>query len=133
MNLQLTWNNVKRSLTPPRRDQVRDPRKAFMIGFLCGPIGLGVYLRSWVDLGASLAAFALLVCLPWFDSPGLRPLAWALWGSWAALRARQMNRALEASRSSTPRSDRLVVAIPTPAVDGDTSVRSSSEASAQAL
>lgn len=66
----------------PVRD--RSPLVAFFAGFLFGPFGVGLYLRSWGDFIVSLG----LVVLGTMMTAGLgAPFFWVLCGVWGAARA----------------------------------------------
>lgn len=62
---------------------------AFFAGFLFGPIGLGIYLRSGVDFLMSLG----LVVVGSIMTVGIgAPFFWALCGFWGAMRVAQSKR-----------------------------------------
>lgn len=62
----------------------RNPLVAFFAGFLLGPFGVGLYLRSWGDFVVSLG----LVILGSIVTAGLgAPFFWVLCGVWGATRA----------------------------------------------
>lgn len=42
----------------------RNPWKAYVIGFLFSGLGLGIYLRSWVDLLVPTGMWLLLIAVP---------------------------------------------------------------------
>ena len=132
MKLESFLYKIKRLLTPPRRDEVRDLRKALLAGFICGPLGIGIYLRSWADLIASIITFIVLNSVLKLDGPRLDPLFWFLWGTWAVLRARHLNQALQASNQTTPTASDSVAPVPIVAVEGDTPLIPSSDAPAAA-
>lgn len=58
---------------------------AFFAGFLFGPFGTGVYLRSWTDFFVPLG----LIFAGTFLTAGLgAPVFWMLCGAWGAVRVR---------------------------------------------
>lgn len=63
----------------------KTPGRAFLFGFLFGPIGVGIYLRSWGDFAATLA----LVLIGSFTTAGVAaPVFWMLSGAWAHARVK---------------------------------------------
>lgn len=66
----------------------KSPPVAFLMGFLFGPIGVGLYLRSFTDFavsGAMVVAGSMLTV-------GIgAPLFWCLCGLWAAVRVANSN------------------------------------------
>ncbi|MGH7243431.1 MAG: hypothetical protein ACREJD_08455 [Phycisphaerales bacterium] len=61
---------------------------AFFAGFLFGPIGVGIYLGSFVDFILSLG----MVIAGSIMTAGIgAPVFWALCGAWAAARVRNSN------------------------------------------
>lgn len=75
--LRNIWNTTKRAYTVPPRGESGRLVHVGLMGFLTGPIGVGVLLRSWLD------TLALLVVLVITD-PFLSPLMfWAVCSGWA--------------------------------------------------
>lgn len=62
---------------------------AFVLGFLFGPIGLAIYLQSWLDLGLGLLTILILIIV--IPGIGLLP-AWIFAGFYGALRVIYSNR-----------------------------------------
>lgn len=61
----------------------RNVSMAFVYGFLLGPLGIALVLKSWLDGFLSLAMCILLVLI----GPELPPLfLWALYGVWIVVR-----------------------------------------------
>lgn len=65
---------------------------AFFAGFLFGPFGVGLYLRSWSDF---IVLFGLIF-LGSFMTVGVgAPVFWMLCGAWGAARVNRSNKHLE--------------------------------------
>jgi hypothetical protein len=58
----------------------RSPWKAYVIGFLFSGLGLGLYLRSWVDLVVPTAVWLLLIALPGVTGFWLGAFLGGTWG-----------------------------------------------------
>lgn len=65
---------------------------AFFAGFLFGPIGVGVYLRSWSDF---IVLMGLLVLGAVMTAGVGAPVFWMLCGAWGASRVNRSNKLLE--------------------------------------
>lgn len=64
---------------------------AFFAGFLFGPFGVGLYLRSWSDFIVLIG----LMFLGTMMTVGIgAPVFWALCGAWGATRVNQSNKLL---------------------------------------
>jgi hypothetical protein len=71
------------------RLQGKNALVAFFVGFLFGPFGVGVYLRSWPDFIVTLG----LVLAGTVMTAGVgAPAFWVLCGVWAANRVTRSNR-----------------------------------------
>lgn len=68
----------------------KNPFVGFAVGFLFGPIGVGLYLQSAADFALALA----MVLLGAFFTAGIAaPVFWCLCGAWAFVRIRHSNAA----------------------------------------
>ncbi len=84
------------------------PLAGFVMGFLLGPLGVGIFLRSLLDFGLSAIACCLILSV--FEIKGI-PLCWMVCGGWVAFRVKyrlqSASRAVPARRnanSDQPRS-----------------------------
>jgi len=77
----------------PAFSKRKDPALALILGLLLGGIGLGIYLRSWLDAIFPLIVVILLSVK--FPSGGVLYGA-AIAGVWGCLRVLSSNRQLEA-------------------------------------
>jgi hypothetical protein len=80
----------KHSKSMPSVGSGKSAMLAFLMGFLFGPLGVGLYLRSLPDFFLSLA----LVLIGAFVTVGIgAPVFWCLCGAWAAVRVHNANKA----------------------------------------
>jgi hypothetical protein len=67
----------------------KSPLVAFVAGFLFGPFGLGLYLRSWADCFIPLT---LIIIGSVFTAGIATPLLWMLCGAWGWVRVSNSNK-----------------------------------------
>ncbi len=80
----------KHSKTMPSVGSGKSPLLAFIMGFVFGPLGVGLYLRSPLDGFLSLC----MVLIGAFLTVGIgAPVFWCLCGAWAAVRVHNANKA----------------------------------------
>lgn len=64
---------------------------AFFAGFLFGPFGVGIYLKSFADF---IVLMGLVLLGSVFTVGVAAPVLWVLCGAWGATRVNQANKAL---------------------------------------
>lgn len=77
--------NPRRWIAPSRPGRGKKPWLAFALGFLLGPVGIGLYLRSLMD-----ALLLLCIDLALFTIGGddIAPIMWLVGGFWGFVRVR---------------------------------------------
>lgn len=77
--------NPRRWITPSHPGRGKKPWLAFALGFLLGPVGIGLYLRSLMD-----ALLLLCIDLVLFTIGGddIAPIMWLVGGLWGFVRVR---------------------------------------------
>jgi hypothetical protein len=66
-------------INPPRPGRNKNPAVALLMGFLLGPIGVALYLRSLVDGGLSLVAVMLVMLLTGWSPEWVSAFVGAAW------------------------------------------------------
>jgi hypothetical protein len=83
-------DRIKRlASSPALRIDPTCPRHGFVLGFLLGPIGVGVLLRSVFDFLLSLAVCTAILTLCEYEA---MPLCWLFCGAWTAGRLHRRRR-----------------------------------------
>lgn len=67
----------------------KSPLVAFVVGFLFGPIGAGIYLGSFADFAMLLG---VILAGAFLTAGFAAPVAWVFSGVWAAHRVNQSNK-----------------------------------------
>ena len=109
----LVGHAFKHSKNMPPVGQGKNPLLGFVLGFLFGPIGVGIYLGSLGDFAITLG----LVLAGTFLTAGVAaPLLWTLCGAWALVRIKNSNSRVPAgdSEDSTSTSQGELDAITSP-------------------
>lgn len=75
---------------PPLKEK-KSPLVAFVLGFLFGPFGVGIYTRSWMDFFVCLVA---VLCITVGTGGCAALFAWCLAGAYGALRVHFSNEKL---------------------------------------
>ncbi|MBX9736755.1 MAG: hypothetical protein K2X32_07500 [Phycisphaerales bacterium] len=84
----LVQHAFKHSETMPPVKRGKNPFVGFLLGFVFGPIGVGVYLGSVTDFAMSLG----MVIIGSLVTGGIAaPVLWTVCGVWAAVRIRNSN------------------------------------------
>lgn len=68
----------------------KSPVWAFVLGVFLGPIGTGLYLRTWMDFLIPLAVALLVIFLLGLPAP----LTWFISGAWGVWRVTLANRSV---------------------------------------
>ncbi|MCC7390152.1 MAG: hypothetical protein IT431_15445 [Phycisphaerales bacterium] len=61
MNKQYIADNWRSWINPPHPGRGKSRALGFLLGFMLGVFGVGLYLRSFLDFGLSLAACIILI------------------------------------------------------------------------
>lgn len=91
----------KKSADPRFPGLGKDPKLGLLLGVTLGAIGVGIYLRSWVDGLLALLGCTLLSMFS--DSIVMTPLCWALWGCWVMGRIKLSTRRYQTLKSASQR------------------------------
>jgi hypothetical protein len=87
--VQIVGHAFRESEKMPRVGAGKSPVAAFVVGFMFGPLGVGLYLKSWPDFFLLLG----LILVGSFMTAGLgAPFFWCLCGFWGAARVARSNR-----------------------------------------
>jgi hypothetical protein len=78
----------KQSKDMPPVPKGKNPLIGFAMGFLLGPAGVAIYLRS---VGDGLLTLAMVLLGTFFTAGFAAPIAWALCGCWCYVRIRNSN------------------------------------------
>lgn len=98
MRLDSFKSTLSSWVNPPFPGYGKSPVLGFVLGFLLGPFGIGIFLRSLVDFGLSFGMCMVLVGA--FEMKAA-PICWVACGVWVVVRIkRDTRRMLEARRSA---------------------------------
>jgi hypothetical protein len=73
------WTTIQRWIAPTRPGKGKRAWLAFVLGFLLGPIGIGLYLRSVLD---ALLLLCVNIVLFTIGGDGITLLTWVVGGVW---------------------------------------------------
>lgn len=73
------WTMIRRWIAPPRPGKGKRAWLAFVLGFLLGPIGIGLYLRSVLD---ALLLLCVNIVLFTIGGDGITLFTWVVGGVW---------------------------------------------------
>lgn len=97
-------DRIKRfASSPALKIDPSSPRSGFVLGFLFGPLGVAVLLRSLLDFLLSLGVCVAILALAGLEAA---PLCWLFCGAWTAFRLHRRRGAHAARPQEGPGQDR---------------------------